>query len=50
MLSANQDTYMSSSGDMKMSLKLMTWEKSACSVSVCGAIYYIFVPQVLEKL
>lgn len=41
---------MSSSGDMKMSLKLMTLERSARSVSICGPIYYIFVPQMLKKL
>lgn len=44
MLFADSDAYMSSSGDMKMSLKLMTLKRSARSVCVCGSICYIFVP------
>ena len=50
MLFSDQCAYMSSSGDMKMSLKLMTLEESARCFSVCGPICYIFVPQMLKKL
>ena len=44
MLFADSNAYMSSSGDMKMSLKLMTLERSARFVYIGGSICYIFVP------
>lgn len=50
MLFPDQCAHMSSSGDMKMSLKLMTLENSARSTSGCGPISYIFMPQMLKKL
>ena len=35
---------------MKMSLKLITLERSARFFSFCGPIDYILVPQMLQKL
>jgi len=44
------ESYMSSSGEMKMSLKLITFGASACSFACIVVHPYILMTQMFEKL